>query len=90
MPVPKFGLNRFDESSVAAFADDVKCRHGSTIGQLDAAAMFYLQSRGIGADEARNLLVYAFASDVASRIRVAPLRALVEQHLGLRLPGGGR
>jgi Fe-S cluster assembly protein SufD len=70
------------------FADDVKCRHGSTIGQLDAGAMFYLRSRGIGEEEARQLLVYAFASDVASRIRIAPLRALVEQYLGLRLPGG--
>jgi Fe-S cluster assembly protein SufD len=70
------------------FADDVKCRHGSTIGQLDPGAMFYLQSRGIGAEEARQLLVYAFASDVASRIRIAPLRALVERHLGLQLPGG--
>jgi Fe-S cluster assembly protein SufD len=77
------------EPALEIFADDVKCRHGSTIGQLDAAAMFYLRSRGIGEDEARSLLVYAFASDVASRIRVAPLRALVEQQLGLRLPGGG-
>ena len=51
------------------FADDVKCRHGSTIGQLDDAAMFYLRSRGIHEKEARDLLVYAFASDVASRIR---------------------
>ena len=70
------------------FADDVKCRHGSTIGQLDDAAMFYLRSRGIGETEARELLVYAFASDVASRIRVAPLRAFVEAQLGLRLPRG--
>jgi Fe-S cluster assembly protein SufD len=70
------------------FADDVKCRHGSTIGQLDPGAMFYLRSRGIGEEEARHLLVYAFASDVAARIRIPPLRALVEQYLGLRLPGG--
>ena len=77
------------EPALEIFADDVKCRHGSTIGQLDAAAMFYLRSRGIGEEEARSLLVYAFASDVASRIRVAPLKALVEQHLGLRLSGGG-
>jgi len=77
------------EPALEIFADDVKCRHGSTIGQLDAAAMFYLRSRGIGEDEARNLLVYAFASDVASRIRVAPLRELVERQLGLRLSGGG-
>jgi Fe-S cluster assembly protein SufD len=76
------------EPALEIFADDVKCRHGSTIGQLDETAMFYLRSRGIGEEEARNLLVYAFASDVASRIRIAPLRALVEEHLGLRLPGG--
>ena len=75
------------EPALEIFADDVKCRHGSTIGQLDETAMFYLRSRGIGEAEARNLLVYAFASDVASRIRIAPLRALVEEHLGLRLPG---
>ena len=75
------------EPALEIFADDVKCRHGSTIGQLDASAMFYLRSRGIGEDEARNLLVYAFASDVASRIRVAPLRELVERQLGLRLGG---
>jgi Fe-S cluster assembly protein SufD len=77
------------EPALEIFADDVKCRHGSTIGQLDAAALFYLRSRGIGEDEARSLLVYAFASDVASRIRVAPLRELVERQLGLRLAGGG-
>ncbi len=76
------------EPALEIFADDVKCRHGSTIGQLDAAAMFYLRSRGIGEDEARNLLVYAFASDVASRIRVAPLRALVEA--APRSPAAGR
>jgi Fe-S cluster assembly protein SufD len=70
------------------FADDVKCRHGSTIGQLDAGAIFYLRSRGIGEEHARQMLVSAFASDVASRIRIAPLRALVEEHLGLRLAGG--
>lgn len=76
------------EPALEIFADDVKCRHGSTIGQLDETAMFYLRSRGIGEAEARDLLVYAFASDVASRIRIAPIRALVEEHLGLRLPGG--
>ena len=45
-------------------ADDVKCKHGSTTGQLDPAALFYLRSRGIGEDAARSLLIYAFASDV--------------------------
>lgn len=73
-------------------ADDVKCRHGSTIGQLDAAALFYLRSRGIGESDARALLTYAFAADVAERIAVAPVRRAVERELGLRLgePGEAR
>jgi Fe-S cluster assembly protein SufD len=70
------------------FADDVKCKHGSTIGQLDAAAMFYLQSRGIGAEDARAILTWAFADDVVRRIRIPQIRAGVEAALGLRLPGG--
>ena len=56
-------------------ADDVKCKHGSTTGQLDPAALFYLRSRGIGEDAARSLLTYAFASDIVQRIKVEPLRA---------------
>ena len=47
-------------------ADDVKCRHGSTIGQLDANSLFYLRSRGIGEREARALLTYGFAADLAT------------------------
>ena len=70
------------------FADDVKCKHGSTIGQLDAAAMFYLQSRGIGEEDARAILTWAFADDVVRRIRIPQIRAGVEAALGLRLPGG--
>jgi Fe-S cluster assembly protein SufD len=70
-------------------ADDVKCKHGSTTGQLDAAALFYLQSRGIGAAEARALLTRAFAADVAERIRVASVREEVERELGRRLAGPG-
>ncbi len=71
------------------FADDVKCRHGSTIGQLDAGALFYLRSRGIGEAEARQLLTYAFAADVAERIRVPSVRDAVHEAMGLRLAGGG-
>ncbi|MEP6993626.1 MAG: Fe-S cluster assembly protein SufD [Acidobacteriota bacterium] len=69
------------------FADDVKCKHGSTTGQLDAAALFYLRARGIGETEARALLTYAFAADVANRITVPAIRALVEEKLGLLLTG---
>src|SRR5205085_6797345 len=53
------------------FADDVKCTHGATIGQLASEAIFYLRSRGIGKEEARSLLTYAFANDIISRIKVA-------------------
>jgi Fe-S cluster assembly protein SufD len=51
------------------FADDVKCTHGSTVGQLDEDAIFYLRSRGIGEEAARSLLTYAFASDIVERIK---------------------
>jgi Fe-S cluster assembly protein SufD len=68
-------------------ADDVKCKHGSTTGQLDPAALFYLRSRGIGEDEARALLTWAFAADVAERIRVPSIRTEVERELGQRLSG---
>jgi Fe-S cluster assembly protein SufD len=68
-------------------ADDVKCKHGSTTGQLDDAALFYLRSRGIAEADARTLLVYAFASDVVGRLRVEPLRRAVEAHLRALLPG---
>ena len=62
-------------------ADDVKCSHGSTIGQLDPAALFYLRSRGIGADDAQSLLSYGFASDVVSRIRIPRMRARLDDFL---------
>ena len=67
-------------------ADDVKCKHGSTTGQLDAAALFYLRSRGLGEAEARALLIGAFASDVVGRIPAASVRAAAEAALGARLP----
>jgi Fe-S cluster assembly protein SufD len=63
------------------FADDVRCTHGATIGQLDSEAMFYLQSRGIGKSEARSLLTYAFAQDVVDRIKVQSLRDSLERIL---------
>jgi len=68
-------------------ADDVRCKHGSTIGQLDATALFYLRSRGIGETEARSLLTYAFAADVLDRVEVPSLRASLAAELGARLPG---
>jgi len=70
------------------FADDVKCTHGSTVGQLDDTAIFYLRSRGIGEEAARSLLTYAFASDIVQRIKVAAVRQDLEEFLFRRLPKG--
>jgi Fe-S cluster assembly protein SufD len=61
------------------FNDDVKCNHGSTIGQLDEEAMFYLRSRGVGETEARSLLVYAFASEIVDRMKVEAVREQVRR-----------
>ncbi|HEX2163103.1 MAG TPA: Fe-S cluster assembly protein SufD, partial [Thermoanaerobaculia bacterium] len=70
------------------FADDVRCTHGSTVGQLDEDAVFYLRSRGIGAEAASSLLTYAFASDVVQRIAIEPVRRDLEEFLFARLPLG--
>lgn len=70
------------------FADDVRCTHGSTVGQLDADAVFYLRSRGIGEAAARSLLTYAFASDIVARIKVEAVRHDLEEYLFARLPQG--
>ena len=70
------------------FADDVKCTHGSTVGQLDDDAVFYLRSRGIGAEAARSILTYAFASDIVERIKLEPVRRDLEEFLFARLPQG--
>jgi Fe-S cluster assembly protein SufD len=56
------------------FADDVRCTHGATIGQLDAESLFYLQSRGIGKAQARSLLTQAFAQDIIDRIKIPELK----------------
>ena len=62
-------------------ADDVRCTHGATIGQLDAESLFYLQSRGIGKVQARNLLIYAFAQDIIDRVKVQSLKDQLEKVL---------
>ena len=66
--------------------DDVKCNHGSTIGQLDEEALFYLRSRGVGETEARSLLVHAFASEIVDRIKVEPVRELVRRAMFRQMP----
>ncbi len=70
------------------FADDVKCTHGATIGQLNEEALFYLRARGIGLDDARSMLIHAFASDVIDRIKIVSLREEIDMLLFELLPGG--
>lgn len=70
------------------YADDVKCTHGATIGQLDNDAIFYLRSRGIGAEVARSLLIYAFAGEIVNRIKVEALRSQLDDFLFNWLPKG--
>ena len=67
------------------FADDVRCTHGSTIGRLDEDAIFYLRARGIGAEDARRLLVEAFAGEVLDRIPIDEIRDRLIDAVGRRL-----
>ena len=67
------------------FADDVKCSHGCTVGQLDPEALFYLQSRGVSRDHARSMLLNAFASDIVDQIKWEPLRESVQESIARRL-----
>lgn len=68
------------------YADDVKCSHGATVGQLDETALFYLRSRAIDEDTARSLLTFAFASEVVGRIRLEPIRERLERVVLGKLP----
>jgi Fe-S cluster assembly protein SufD len=72
------------------FADDVKCNHGATVGQLDDNMIFYLRSRGIEPEVAKALLIYAFAHDIIGRIRLDPLKHRIERYLISVLPEGER
>lgn len=69
------------------YADDVKCSHGATVGQLDPDAMFYLRSRGIGEHAARQLLMLAFADEVVQKISIDPLRQRIGNMVEKRLKG---
>jgi Fe-S cluster assembly protein SufD len=71
------------------YNDDVKASHGSTLGQLDTDAMFYLRSRGIHEETARAILTWAFANVVVEAIDLAPIRALVRQSVFEHLPAAG-
>lgn len=67
--------NVYTKPQLEIFADDVKCSHGCTIGQLDDQALFYMQARGIGKETARKLLLMSFAAEVVERVQYEPMKA---------------
>ena len=67
------------------YADDVKCSHGSSTGKVDEDALFYLRTRGLSEDNARRLLLSAFANDVLNTIRIESLRNYLEELVNNRL-----
>jgi Fe-S cluster assembly protein SufD len=67
------------------YADDVKCTHGATVGQLNDESIFYLRARGIGLDKARQMLIHAFAGEIIDRIRYAPAREEMDKIVWDRL-----
>lgn len=69
------------QPALEIYADDVKCTHGSTIGPVDEGAIFYLRSRGVSLAASRHLMTYAFAADITRRIKVAPVRARIEDYM---------
>jgi len=71
------------------YADDVKCAHGVTVGQLDNTAIFYLRSRGADEEMAKNMLTFAFANEMVERIKFEPLRLRVLEALLKRFPQQG-
>jgi len=68
-------------------ADDVKCSHGATVGQINEEALFFLRARGIGEKEARMMLMNAFAREVVQKISIEPLRDRIDELIGKRLNG---
>jgi len=72
------------------YADEVKCAHGATVGQLDLEQLFYLQSRGLDKASAKNVLTFAFADDVLTQMKAKPVRRYLERAALKRLPQGDK
>lgn len=77
----------YTQPMLEIYADDVKCSHGSTVGQLNDAAMFYMQQRGIDEHEAKLLLEFAFIGEVIDQIKLEPLRDRLHQLVEKRFRG---
>jgi len=71
------------------YADDVKCAHGVTVGQLDSESIFFLESRGIEAERAKNMLTFAFANEQVEKIELSDLKLLVQDQLLKQFPQEG-
>jgi len=67
------------------YADNVKCSHGTTVGQLEEAQLFYLRSRGIDPLQAKRMLCLGFAGEILDRCEISPVREVVEAELIARL-----
>ncbi|WP_052284947.1 Fe-S cluster assembly protein SufD [Kluyvera genomosp. 1] len=72
------------------YADDVKCSHGATVGRIDDEQLFYLRSRGVALEEAKKIILYAFAAGLTDAITLEPLKQYVLARIGQRLSGGER
>ena len=77
----------YTQPQLEIYADDVKCSHGATVGQLDENALFYMQQRGVSLHEARLLLMFAFVNEVTDRIRMEALRDRLHQLVEKRFRG---
>ena len=73
IPSPR-DARMYTQPQLEIYADDVKCSHGATVGQLDEGALFYMRSRGIAEKEARLLLMFAFVNEVIDTIRLEALK----------------
>ena len=80
-----------DDASVVAkpqleiYADDVKCSHGATIGQIDEKAIFYLRSRGVGPETARQVMIQAFADEILDNVRIDAVRTRLNDWVKAKL-----
>lgn len=77
----------FAKPQLVIDADDVKCSHGATVGQIDEDALFYLRARGIGESEARMMMMFAFTNEVIDKIRIEPIKIRIAELVEKRLRG---
>ena len=77
----------FTQPMLEIYADDVQCNHGSTVGQLNDAALFYMQQRGVSAEEAKLLLEFAFVNEVIDKMELEPLRDRLHHLVEMRFRG---